>query len=135
MMRRSGAINHFKGADMQMTQDTVTKQARGVAAALILLGILGRLVPHPWNVTPITAMALFAGAYLPRRWGLLIPLAAVAISDLFLGWHATIPFTWGAFALIGALGWWVRRSPSVGRIAAGTLTGSFLFFVITNKAW
>ncbi|MBI4597676.1 MAG: hypothetical protein HY737_04650 [Candidatus Omnitrophica bacterium] len=104
----------------------------GLALGFILLGIIARLVPHPWNATPITTLALFSGTYLSRRWSLVIPLAAVIISDMWLGWHNTIPFTWGAFALTGALAWWVRPSPTIARIATGTLAGSCLFFLITN---
>ena len=99
---------------------------------LIGLGILSRLVPHPWNATPVMAIALFAGAYLPKRWAILLPLAIVAASDLVIGWHDTIPFTWGAFALTGLLGWWVRRGPTPTRIIGASLAGSVLFFLITN---
>ena len=99
---------------------------------LLLLGVVARLAPHLPNATPLLAIALFAGTYLTRRSAVLLPLAIVAISDLFLGWHAVIPFTWGAFALTGMLGWWIRSRPSANRILAGTLAGSILFFLITN---
>ncbi|HEX9564012.1 MAG TPA: DUF6580 family putative transport protein [Gemmatimonadaceae bacterium] len=103
-----------------------------LAGTLILIGILARLLPHPWNASPIAAIALFSGAMLRPRWGMLVPLAAVAASDLVLGWHVTIPFTWGSFALIGALGWWVRSRPDAGRILMGTVAGSCVFFLVTN---
>ena len=99
---------------------------------LIGLGIVSRLVPHPWNATPVMAIALFAGAHLPKRWAILLPLAIVAASDLLIGWHNTVPFTWGAFALTGLLGWWVRQRPSPTRIIGGALAGSCLFFLMTN---
>ncbi len=99
---------------------------------LLLLGLVGRLVPHPWNATPTMAIALFGGTYLSKRWSMALTLLIVAISDLFLGWHTTIPFTWGAFLLTGMLAWWIRPRPSAARILAGALTGSVLFFVITN---
>jgi hypothetical protein len=99
---------------------------------LVVLGVLSRLVAHPWNATPVMAIALFGGTYLSKRAGILLPLAIVAVSDLFLGWHNTIPFTWGAFALTGTIGWWLRCRPSVGRIVTASVAGSILFFVITN---
>ena len=104
----------------------------GLAIGLVLLGLIARLMPHPWNATPLAAIALFAGTYLPKRWAMLLPLAIVAASDVVRGWHSTIPFTWGAFALIGMLGWWVRQNAGAGRIVGGTLAGSVLFFVLTN---
>jgi hypothetical protein len=111
----------------------VSRAARPwLVVGLIGVGILARFVPHPWNATPTMAIALFGGTYLARRWALILPLGIVAISDLFLGWHATIPFTWGAFALTGMIGWWIRSRPQPGRILGGALAGSVAFFIITN---
>ena len=103
-----------------------------LVVGLILVGIVSRLVPHPWNATPLTAIALFGGTYCAKRWSILLPLGIVAISDLFLGWHATIPFTWSACAATGLLAWWLRARPSAGRIIAGSLLGSVIFFLVTN---
>jgi len=108
------------------------RQHLWLVVGLILVGIVSRLVPHPWNATPLTAIALFGGTYLPKRWAILLPLAIIAMSDLWLGWHSTIPFTWGAFAATGWLAWWVRVRPSATRILAGSLLGSVIFFVVTN---
>ena len=99
---------------------------------LILLGVAARLLPHLWNATPVTAIALLGATYLSKRWGILLPLTIVAVSDLVLGWHTTIPFTWGAFAAIGLLGWWLRKHPSPARIVVCSLAGSMLFFLVTN---
>ena len=37
---------------------------------LIAIGAIYRLVPHPWNLVPMGALSLYAGASLPRRWAL-----------------------------------------------------------------
>ena len=103
-----------------------------LAMGLILLGVVARLVPHPWNATPVMAIALFAGTYLSKRWAVILPLAIVASTDFILGWHATVPFTWGAFALTGMLAWWVRARPGPWRILGGAAAGSSLFFLLTN---
>ena len=99
---------------------------------LLALGIVARLAPHPPNATPLAAIALFSGTYLPKRWSILLPLAIVILSDVLIGWHNTIPFTWGAFLLTGLLAWWIRAHPSALRIVGATLAGSVLFFVVTN---
>jgi hypothetical protein len=104
----------------------------GFVIGLIVLGVVSRLFPHPWNATPVMAIALFGGTYLSKRWAILLPLMIVAVSDVLIGWHDTIPFTWGAFVLTGMLAWWIRRSPSAFRIMASALSGSVLFFLITN---
>ena len=103
-----------------------------VVLAFLLLGIGSRLVPHPWNATPVMAIALFGGTHLSRRWAILLPLSIVVLSDIILGWHNTIPFTWSAFVLTGMIAWWVRRRPTGGRILTAALGGSVLFFALTN---
>src|SRR6516165_4918621 len=55
--------------------------------ALIAIGAVLRVVPHPWNFAPIGAMALFGGAVLPRGVGIAVPLAALALSDAVLGFY------------------------------------------------
>ena len=104
----------------------------GLVTGLLLLGIVARLVPHPPNATPVMAIALFGGAYLSKRWAILLPLAILLISDVLIGWHNTVPFTWGAFVLTGLLAWWVRARPGAGRILLAALGGSALFFLVTN---
>ncbi len=52
-------------------------------SAIIGLAALSRLLPHPPNVTPIAAMALFAGANLGnRKAAFLLPIAAMFLSDI-----------------------------------------------------
>jgi len=114
-----------------MTRETYSERS-WIIMGLILMGVVARLVPHPPNVTPLTAIALFGGTYLSRRWAILLPLGIVAISDVFLEWHATVAFNWAAFAVTGLVAWWVRANPAPGRIAAGALAGSTAFFLITN---
>ncbi len=99
---------------------------------LIIIGVIARLVPHPWNTTPVMAIALFGGTYLSKRWAILLPLITIIASDAILGWHNTMAFNWLAFALTGTLAWWVRPKPSAIRIFSASLLGSLLFFFITN---
>ncbi len=106
----------------------------------VLAAIALRLAPHPWNVTPLGAMFLFSGAtFRSRRDALLAPMAALLLSDYavihFLyqgrfGWFS--PFTWGAFLLVGLLGWTLRNKITVARVAGVSLLGSVVFFVVTN---
>lgn len=99
---------------------------------LILAGAFARLLPHPPNVAPIAAMALLGGAMLPRPQAFLAPLAALFLSDLFIGLHSGMPFVYGAFAMVVLLGGLLREERGVSRLAAVTLAGSVLFFAVTN---
>ena len=106
-----------------------------VIAAMIAFAALSRLVPHPPNFTAVGAMAIFGGACLAdRRLALVVPLAALFLSDLFLGLHVLIPVVYGSFALNVLLGRWLRPRRTVVTTAAVALAGAVQFFVVTNFA-
>lgn len=102
------------------------------ALAIILFAVILRVLPHIPNMAPITAMALFGGVYLSKKYALIIPLIAMFFSDIFLGFHDTMAFVYGSFILTGCIGIWLRDRKSSKNIIAGTLFASLLFFVITN---
>lgn len=103
-----------------------------VALAIIILGAASRLLPHPPNVTPLTAMALLGGAMLAPKAAFALPLVALALSDLFLGLHPTLPFVYVSFLATAWLGLKLRENPGPGKILAACLASSVLFFVVTN---
>ena len=115
-----------------MPSQSSTTTTMWLAVAIVLVAAVMRLIPHPDNVTPLVAIALFGGTILTGAWALIVPLAAVALSDAVLGFHAAIPFTWGSLLLIALLGLWVRQRAGWRRILGGSLLSSTLFFVITN---
>ena len=106
-------------------------------ALLIIIGIFGRMLPHPMNFTPVLAVALFSGAYLTdRRAAFLLPLGLMLLTDIMLGLHHTMAATWLSMAGIVAIGMWVRKRVTVTRAALGAVSGSVLFFLVTNFfAW
>jgi hypothetical protein len=99
---------------------------------VVLSAVFMRLIPHTPNVAPIAALALFSGVMVPNWIGFAIPLIAMVLSDIFLGFHATIPFVYGSFLLIAGIGYLLRKKSSPLNIGLGSLSGSVLFFVITN---
>jgi hypothetical protein len=102
------------------------------ALGFVLVGIFARIAPHPWNVSPVTAVALFGGVHLPSRWGLLLPVAMLAVTDAILGWHTTMPFTWTACWLTGLIGRAIRTRETPARLAGAVLAGSTVFFLLSN---
>ncbi|MBI2885240.1 MAG: hypothetical protein HYY15_03600 [Candidatus Omnitrophica bacterium] len=116
---------------MHSSSDSLRAQ-RHLAWALMAAAITARALPHPPNVTLLSAIALFGGTALPKRWSLIVPLASIAISDALIGFHDVILFTWAGVALTAVLGWWVRREPRPGRIVRASLIGSTMFFLLTN---
>jgi hypothetical protein len=106
-----------------------------ILAILMVLGAgIYRLVPHPWNVAPITAMALCGGMYLGRRYALIVPLAAMFLSDLVIGFTSVTPFVYACFIVAGLMGLWLRNHKQLGWLAGATLANSILFYIVTNLA-
>ena len=111
---------------------------RLITLSLIILAIaMFRLLPHPPNVSPVAAMALFGGAYFAdRRVAFLVPFLALLLSDLLIGLHDTMVYVYAGFGLTVVIGFWVRRHLSPGSIAAAVVASSVLFFLVTNfGAW
>jgi hypothetical protein len=99
---------------------------------LILFAALSRLLPHPMNFAPITALALFGGVYLDRKHAFIVPIAVMLVSDFFIGFHSSMIWVYGSFIAIGFIGLWLRNHPGVATTIGSTVAGSVLFFVVTN---
>src|SRR5258705_12676782 len=53
---------------------------------MIILAAALRLAPHPWNFTPVGAIALFSGAMVrDRRVAFLFPLLVMFATDAIIG--------------------------------------------------
>lgn len=105
-----------------------------VAFLWILLGVVGRLVPHAANVTPMTSVALFGGTQLSRSRAFAMTTLTLIVSDILIaavnGTEVYGPwalFTYSGFAAIAFAGTFLRLAPTAGR-TLGFLTGSSVFF-------
>lgn len=135
---------------MRMSRSASSLFAPGplALAAMIALAALSRLLPHPPNFSPVEAMALFGGAHFAsKRLALLVPLAAMLLSDallgllrggLYLNYFASAGFwlTYLCIALIAGLGMAMRGRVSSARVLAYGLVGATVFFLVSNfGAW
>ncbi|MCK5002302.1 MAG: hypothetical protein KAJ92_01345 [Gammaproteobacteria bacterium] len=105
---------------------------------VIVFGIaLFRVLPHPPNVSPVAAMALFGGAYFAdKRMAFILPFLALILSDLIIGFHNTMIFVYVGFALTVGIGIWMQKKITANRVAASAVGATLLFFIITNfGAW
>jgi hypothetical protein len=106
-----------------------------LAAVMIILAAVVRIIPHPWNFTPIGAMALFSGAmFRDRRAAFLFPLVALFAGDLFIGLHRLIPVVYASFLLSVLIGTWLANRRSILRIGGAVFLGALQFFLFTNFA-
>ena len=63
--------------------------------SLIIILAFARLIPHPPNFTPIIAVAIISGYFFKNfNLSVLILLAAMLISDLFIGFYENIIFVY-----------------------------------------
>ena len=107
-----------------------------IAVALVVLAVASRFFPLAPNFSPIMAVALFCGVLFANRKGaVLIPIAIAAmfISDLFLGLHSTMIAVYLSFGIIVFLGMRMKEV-SVKTVLGNSLLGAIIFFVLTNFA-
>jgi hypothetical protein len=103
---------------------------------LVVLGLICRLLPHPANFAPIGAIALFGGLYLPKRWAIILPLVAMFVSDIFIGFYTwqIMVSVYGSFILAGLIGLWARTHKTFFNIVSSSILISISFYLFTNAA-
>ena len=90
--------------------------------------IISRLLPHPPNFTSTIAIAF----YLPALFGtkfLIVALSAFIVSDLIIGLHELVFFTWGSLFLIAYL---AKHFQKFHFRILGVLLGCINFFLVSN---
>ena len=108
--------------------------------AMLLIGMIAaaaalRLLPHPSNFTPIGALALFAGAHFDdKRWAFIVPLAAMFLSDILIGFHGQMPVVYAAFAVIVCMGFALKEKKTALRVTGASLAAATFFFIVSNFA-
>ncbi len=107
-----------------------------LVVVLVSIGITARLVDHPANFAPIGALALISGFYFASRKGWAIPIGAMLISDLVIGFYEprVMLAVYASYILIWGLGRWARASKSRFTIVPSTLLGASAHFLVTNFA-
>ena len=101
--------------------------------AILILAAALRIAPHPWNFTPVGALALFSGAMIrDRRLAFLAAMLAMLAGDLFLGFNKLSPLVYASFALSVVIGRLLKERRSIPRVAGATFLGSLQFFLVTN---
>lgn len=131
MMSPSNPAIPLNGAMKKLPNEQATLL---IAIALVILGASTRLLPHPANFAPLAAIAIFGGLYLPRKLAILVPLSAMILSDVLIGFYSwkIMLVVYSSFALTGYLSTKIRDS--FAPILSVTLLSSIVFFLTTNAA-
>ena len=77
---------------------------------------------------------MFRGAHFSRKWlAFVIPLSALLLSDVVLGFYRQMWIVYGSFCVIASIGLLLRRRIGAFPVVAGaSLVSSLLFFFLTN---
>lgn len=119
-----------------------------VALLMLVFASVFRVANFIPNVAPLTAMALFAGAYYGRTtWAFILPLVARLVSDVLVNtlvynmafdgasfFSPDMLLIYACYPLFTLVGNWVGLNRNVGKTIAGSTLATVLFFVISNYA-
>ena len=99
-----------------------------VSIGVLIALSASRFIPHPPNFTSLLALSFYIPAIFGYRY---IPVLIIsfAITDLILGFHNTVFFTWGSVFIIGFISNYFKKS-ILSRIG-GALFGAFIFYIIS----
>ncbi|MEY3679090.1 MAG: hypothetical protein RI924_1231 [Bacteroidota bacterium] len=116
------------------------KSPRFIVLSLLVLAAaatraLPLFIPHIWNFTAVGALAIFAGAqFNDKRFALFMPLAAMAVSDLFIG-NGFDPIVYSGFIAMVVCGMLISKRQSVANLFLASISGALVFYLITNFAF
>ena len=100
-----------------------------ISLGILLVLATSRFIPHPPNFTSLIALSFYVPAFFGLKY-IWIVFIAYFITDIILGLHSTLLFTWGSVLLIGFISKYLNHSLKYRLF--GVLFASLLFFVITN---
>ncbi len=101
----------------------------------LTLAALLRLIPHPWNITPIASIGLFAGTWCDRRIAWLIPLIPLLIGDLISGLYNPLImiFVYTGIALSAVVGrLFLANKRNISRFAGAISVNALIFYLMSN---
>jgi len=101
--------------------------------SLIIILAFARLIPHPPNFTPIIAVAIISGYFFKNfNLSILILLAAMLISDLFIGFYENIIFVYLSLIFITFIFHKISSNINFKNLFIYSFAGSVIFFVVSN---
>ena len=106
------------------------KKELKIFTAIFLCLAASRFIPHPPNFTSLIALSFYVPAILGLNY---IPalLISFLITDLIIGFHNVVLFTWGSVLIISILASKYLFNTILSRIS-GALAGACIFFIVTN---
>ena len=118
----------------------------GIITSLILVAALSRLIPHPMNVAPVSAMALFGAAYYNKKYfAFIVPIVTMFLCDIFFNnfvygsmfnsfvlFYPGSLYTYISFIAISFIGFGLLKRVNIKNVLLSSLLASVTFFLISN---
>ena len=99
---------------------------------ITLILVLSRIIPHPPNFTPILAGIIFL-PFIKKdlTFSVIVPLAAMLISDLIIGMHSLMLWTYAPIIFLSCLTYYFNQD-SILRIGTLAVVSPMVFFLVSN---
>ena len=99
---------------------------------ITLILVLSRIIPHPPNFTPILAGIIFL-PFIKKdlAFSIIAPLAAMLISDLIIGMHSLMLWTYAPIIFLSCLTYYFNQD-SILRIGTLAVVSPIVFFLVSN---
>ena len=109
-------------------KNVVTKNTVNITFKSLVILIFTRLIPHPPNFTALIAVSIYVPMLCGQKhlYGVIL---AMILTDLFLGFHPYIFWTWGSIIFIGTIS---KFYHSVFVRYTSVILGTLAYYIITN---
>ena len=99
---------------------------------ITLILVLSRIIPHPPNFTPILAGIIFL-PFIKKdlAFSIIAPLAAMLISDLIIGMHSLMLWTYAPIIFLSCLTYYFNQD-NILRIGTLAVISPMVFFLVSN---
>ncbi len=109
------------------------RDSEWLAIVLVIAGAGSRLLHLPPNIAAVTGVTIFAGFAIRNLWlALAVPLAAMALADVVLGWYPDMVFTYAGMAAGVFLARALLHPLTPVRLIGVTFAASLVFFILSN---
>ncbi len=100
-----------------------------VSIGIFLALAASRFIPHPPNFTSLIALSFYVPVFFGRKY-IPVLMFCFLITDVFIGFHKIVFFTWGSVLIIGLVSIYFNKS--ILKRITGSLFGAVIFFLISN---
>ena len=100
---------------------------------LVLILTLSRLIPHPWNFTPVIAVAMMSGYFFKNIYfSFSILLISMLIADIFIGFYENMIFVYASLMLITLVFFKIGKKINFKNLFIYSFVSALIFFITSN---